>query len=283
MKCPDLELRVLISTENVTDRVQKAVDSRATSKVQAAQRRAVTAAIEKESSQATGLQSRMVELYHGASTGSTATRSIPTCAGDGPERGIAFFGGDPDNSASRATTGLRVLPHLRERPAGAAGALVPLERTGRRRRPGVRAGNPGSTGRGLTVAQLEYLRDISHPMRIQQQEHRLAALRAYATQGAEPARRAENGIFGIENNLKRQRAFLEVLKDPQFMAEKRKDERTAARVAKNPTIAASYAGAWDRVAAAQRVQARRSKEYLYTTTSHGTCGWPPSPTRSCST
>ncbi len=267
MKCPDLELRVLMSTENVTARVQKAVDAKATSKLQAAQRKAVTAAIEKESSQATGLQSRMVELYHGGEywlyryKKYTDVRLVMA-----PERGIAFFGGDPDNFCFprhdldyaffriyENEQPVRPEHWFRWSATGAQdGDLVFVP------------GNPGSTGRGLTVAQLEYLRDYSHPMRIQQQEHRLAALKAYAETGREPARRAENGIFGIENNLKRQRAFLEVLKDPAFMGQKRKDEAALrARVAKLPTTAAAYGGAWDRIAATDRLQARRSKEYIY--------------------
>src|SRR5205814_5561518 len=65
MKCPDLELRVLASMENVTDRVRSAVDTRATEQVQSDQRRIVRAAIEKESNQKTGLASRVVELYRG--------------------------------------------------------------------------------------------------------------------------------------------------------------------------------------------------------------------------
>jgi hypothetical protein len=64
LRCPDLELRVLQSIEDVTTRVQVAVDPRAPSKVQSGQRRAVTAAIEGVAGQ-NGLQSRVVELYHG--------------------------------------------------------------------------------------------------------------------------------------------------------------------------------------------------------------------------
>ncbi len=273
MKCPDLELRVLMSTENVTDRVQGAVDAKAPGSTQSAQRKAVTATIEKESSQSTGLRSRVVELYHGGEywlyryKKYTDVRLVMA-----PEQGIAFFGGDPDNFCFPRhdldfaffriyEDGKPVRPArwFRWSAAGPSdGELVFV------------SGSPGSTSRLRTVAQLEYLRDASHPIRIRQQEHRLAALRVYAARGPEQARQALDRIFGLENNLKRQRAFLEVLKDPTVMALKQKEEAALrARVAGDPRLAAECGDAWDRIAAAEREQMRRHREYLFRDLSRG--------------
>src|SRR5881396_3046397 len=64
-KCVDLELNVLMSIEDVTARVNGAVKSGTTSEQAANARKAVIAAIEKESKEKTGLRSDVVTLYQG--------------------------------------------------------------------------------------------------------------------------------------------------------------------------------------------------------------------------
>jgi hypothetical protein len=63
LKCPDLELNVLISTENVTARVQAAVPIGAPAAEALEVRKKAIAGIERESYAATGLRSDVVPLY----------------------------------------------------------------------------------------------------------------------------------------------------------------------------------------------------------------------------
>jgi hypothetical protein len=97
-KCLDLELNVLVSIENVTDRVNAAVTPGMTADEALAARRAVRAAIEKETSEKTGLRSDVVTLYQGAEyhlyqyKRYTDVRLVFA-----PEQQAAYFGGDPDN------------------------------------------------------------------------------------------------------------------------------------------------------------------------------------------
>src|SRR5262245_15709847 len=272
LKCPDLELRVLMSSEEVTARVQKAVDARATTDAQSAQRRAAIATIEKESNRATGLQSRVVELYRGGEfwlyryKKYTDVRLVMA-----PEEQAAFFGGDPDNFSFPRHDLDFAFFRIYEN-----GAPVRPTRWFRWSQTGAQenelvfvSGNPGSTSRQLTVAQLEYLRDGSYPVRIAQQEHRLEALKAYGAQSAEQARRARGSRLRHGNSVKRQRAFREVLKGPTLLAKKRADETTVrARVAKDPRTAFA-ARSWDRIATAQRDLMRRNREHLYADLSRG--------------
>jgi hypothetical protein len=65
MKSPDLEVNVLMSTENVTARVQGALQNAKTAEAQFAARRSIIAAIERESEKNTGLRSDVVTLYQG--------------------------------------------------------------------------------------------------------------------------------------------------------------------------------------------------------------------------
>src|SRR5262249_43507574 len=98
LKCPDLELNVLMSIADVTERVNAAVPPDTTPAQAFAARRAVMAAVEKESLDQTGLRSDVVTLYQGGQyhlyryKKYTAGRLVFA-----PEHGIAAFGGDTDN------------------------------------------------------------------------------------------------------------------------------------------------------------------------------------------
>jgi hypothetical protein len=267
MPCPDLELKVLWSTENVTAAVNAAIDPKAAVPAQNAQRKAALAKLEQEATQKSGLKTETVELYQGGEYwlyGYKTYKDVRlVCA---PEEQIAFFGGDPDNFTFPRynldfaffrvyENGQPLHPQdfISWSPDGSKeGDLVFV------------AGHPGRTNRRRTIAQYEYERDLERPLRIRLQEQRVATLRAYAAQGPEAARQASTGLRGLENNLKRERGFLELLSDPAFIAVKRATEqKLRARVAADPKLAASSGGAWDKIAAAEKVQRTRGRARQY--------------------
>src|SRR2546429_6957386 len=65
LKCPDLELNVLISIENVTARVESVLKPGMSDKDALDARKAEIAKTESESLKATGLRSDVIPLYHG--------------------------------------------------------------------------------------------------------------------------------------------------------------------------------------------------------------------------
>ena len=98
LKCPDLELNVLQSIADVTERVNAAVKPEMKPAEAFAARRAVMAAIEKESLDKTSLRSDVVTLFQGGKyhlyryKKYTDVRLVFA-----PEHAIASFGGDVDN------------------------------------------------------------------------------------------------------------------------------------------------------------------------------------------
>jgi len=98
LPCPDLELNVLVSIEDVTAKVQDAVKPGMNAAEAFAARRSVMGAIEKESLEKTGLRSDVVTLYQGGVyhlyryKKYTEVKLVMA-----PESGIAAFGGDVDN------------------------------------------------------------------------------------------------------------------------------------------------------------------------------------------
>src|SRR6266571_667243 len=98
VKCVDLELNVLMSIEDVTQRVNAAVTPGLSTEDAQRARRGVMNTIEKESLDKTGLRSDVVTLYQGAEYHLYRARKYTDVRlVFAPEVTIASFGGDPDN------------------------------------------------------------------------------------------------------------------------------------------------------------------------------------------
>jgi len=263
--CPDLELKVLMAIEDVSARVLGAVDSAASDSAQSLQRRVATARIEQEGSR-DGLKGEVVELYRGGEYRLYRYKTFKdvrlVCA---PEEQAAFFGGDLDNFCfPRHDLDFAFFRVYEDGQPYRPQHWFRWSRSGPREgEPVFVAGNPGTTKRLSTVAQLEHERALDLPLRIQLNEQRLAAWRAYEARGPEQARQARDRIRGLENNLKRQRGFLEVLSDPAVMKARRDAEADLRqRIAMNQAASAQALLTWERIAAAMKEQARRYKEYM---------------------
>ncbi len=261
IRCPDLELVVLDSIDDVTGRVQ-AVSARAKSDEERTKLlREETAKIEKEEGDRTGLRCNVVTLYKG---GVYAVyryrRHTDVRLVFAPEQQVAFYGGDPDNftyprwcldfSLFRVWEGGKPYrtPHwLRWSAAGPSeNDLVFV------------SGNPGSTGRLDTVAQMEYFRDVSYPRVLRLLAERLQALRAYAARDAEAERRSLDTIFGIENSLKAVTGYLKGLRAPEILDRKRREEDEFRKVAET-------AAAFDAIVASRRVLAEVTDRSVWAT------------------
>jgi Peptidase S46 len=257
LKCPDLELNVLVSMENVTSRVQAAAPAGANPAQALEARKKAIAAIEQESTTATSLRSDVVSLYQSSEywlyryKKYTDVRLVFA-----PEQQAAFFGGDPDNFTfpryDLDVALFRVYDNdapvasrdfLKWSAKGAAdGELVFV------------SGHPGSTDRLDTAAQLETERDLVYPISIAVINRRLAVLREYSAQGAEQARQAANTLFSLENALKAYTGEFQGLNDATLFEKKRTEERQfRAKIDANREWKAAYGGAWEAIEAAERI------------------------------
>jgi len=126
------------------------------------------------------------------------------------------------------------------------------------------SGNPGSTDRLLTYAQLEYQRDYRYPMILNYIEKRIQILRDYARKGPEQERRALVQIFGLENSKKALTGEYAGLQDPKLMAKRLKaEEEFRKRVNSNPEWKKAYGDAWSQIAKVTKKQASIAKERFY--------------------
>src|SRR6266404_2745139 len=84
--------------------------------------------------------------------------------------------------------------------------------------------HPGSTGRLRTMAQLEFLRDVDYPSRLETYQRRIALLQSFSDQSEENARIAKEEVFSYQNSFKAITGYLEGLQDKSAMASKQADE-----------------------------------------------------------
>lgn len=267
IKTPDLEVDVLVSTENVTDKVNKSVSSATGEKEQFKARKAAIAGIERESQQQTGFRSEVVTLYSGGEywlyryKEYTDIRIVFA-----PEQQAAFFGGDPDNFTypryDLDCAIFRIYENgkpihtdnfLKWNPKGAAdGDLVFV------------SGNPGRTARLHTVAQILFDRDAADPLYLQLLSRWISVLNDYSSHGPEQTREAASRIFFLQNSQKAVRGERDALMDKETMAKKEREEDDFRKlVLANPEWKTQYGGAWDAIAEAERKAASRVKTQTF--------------------
>jgi Peptidase S46 len=276
LRSPDLEINVLTSYEDVTRRVQSAVKPGATDKEANEQRKAEAAAIEKESTDKTGLRSEVVPLYSGGEywlyrfNKYTDIRLVFA-----PEEQIAFFGGDYDNftyprydldvAFFRVYENGRPLktPHYFKWSAnGAADGEFVLA-----------PGNPGSTNRLLTVAQLQYQRDVGNALQLQVWTSRRDALVRFGQNNSEAARQVNESRRSLDNSIKRLLGQQEGLMNPRMMAKKEAEEKALRdEIARTPVLQTNYGSAWDQIATAYRGLPQFAKRTAFTTISPSRLG-----------
>jgi hypothetical protein len=262
--CPGYEVNVLVSTDNVTARVLGAVKPGMSDKAASDARRAVMAQVEKECADRTGDRCDVIELYQGGEyVLYTYKKYTDVRLVFAPEQQIAFFGGDPDNfTFPRHDLDVSIFrAYEKGRPARPA-AYLPWSRTGAADDELVFvSGNPGTTARLDTMAQLASRRDLQLPVLLKAYKRRADVLRAFSAKSPENARRAKAGLFGLENSIKAYTGELEALSDKQAVARKEAAEKELRqKLAADPELARAVGDPWATIAEAQKRADARNLE-----------------------
>ncbi len=265
-KCPNLELNQLVGIEDVTDKINAGVKpGMSTAEIGAAQRSAMSQ-VEKDCSTGSGLRCDVVVFYSGQVYNLykykkyTDVRLVFA-----PEFDIAFFGGDPDNFTypryDLDITFFRVYEndkpahlenYLKWAPAGVKdGDLIFV------------SGHPGNTGRLLTMAQLEFLRDVQYPSALKTYARRIALLEEFSKQSEENARIAKEDLFGLQNAQKAITGYESGLLDKSIMDQKAADEAKLRASFKADAKNAGAADPWNEIAEAIKTQQQIFPDLIY--------------------
>ena len=259
LKVPGMELRVLYGIEDVTDKVTGAEKPGMSPAEAAGARQKVIAGLENETTETSGLRGVVVTLYSGGMYHlykyklHNDVRLVFA-----PEYLIAFFGGDPDNfTYPRYDLDITLFRIYENGQPFKSAHYIKWSTAGVREGDLVLcSGHPGSTGRLLTMGQLEFLRDTSYPFSIANLKRRQAYMRAYAAKGEEEARIANRNLFGIENSLKATIGYQSGLLDKALMEKKLREEQVLrAEVRKDANLEKVFGSAWDEIAEAEKAYA----------------------------
>ncbi len=276
LKTADLEVNMLVSFENVTERVQSAVKAGANDKDANAQRRAAISAIEKESTDKTGLKSDVISLYNGGEYWLYRNKKYTDVrVVFAPEEQIAFFGGDYDNfTFPRHDLDITFLRAYENNQPAKTPQYFKWSETGPSDEEFVIAsGYPGSTARLLTVSQLAYQRDFGNPLQKQVWTSQLNALENYSKLGTEQSRQASGTIRSRSNALKRLTGQQDGLTNPRMFAKKEAEEKALKEgLAKNAQLEKEYAPAWTQISDAYTALPAMSKRIAFSSLSPSRLG-----------
>src|SRR5437879_3140658 len=256
-KCPHLELNQLVGIEAVTSKVSTGVKPEMSAADAGQAQRAAMSRIEKDCSTSTGLRCDVVTFYSGEVYNLykykkyTDVRLVFA-----PEFDIAFFGGDPDNFTypryDLDITFFRVYEN---------GKPAHLDNYLHWSRSGVKdgelifvSGHPGNTGRLLTMAQIEFLRDLQYPMALKGYARRIALLEDFGKRSEENARIAKEDLFSLQNSQKATKGYQSGLVDKSIMDTKAADEANLRAAFKADPKNANGSDPWDEISQAMKLE-----------------------------
>jgi hypothetical protein len=267
VKAPDLELNVLVGIEDVTEKVNASVTKGLDDAAANVARRKAKAEIEKASMDASGLRSDVVTLYQGGKYALyTYKKYTDVRLVFAPEFAAAFFGGDPDNfEFPRWCLDVCFFrAYEDDKPARPKNFLTWSAEGSKEGDLTFVAGHPGRTSRLFTLANLEYLRDTGLPFILDVLHDRESFLQEYSKRGPEQARQAKEDLFGYQNSLKARLGGQKGLNDKALIDRKAAAEsELRSRIDADPAKKGAYAGAWDRIAGAQKAAAGILKPYNF--------------------
>ncbi len=262
LPCPDLELNVLMSIEDVTEKVNSVVNADMTTADAFSARRSAMATIEKESLDRTGYRSDVVTLYQGGMyhlyryKKYTEVKLVMA-----PESAVAAFGGDVDNfefprhsldfclfRAYEKGVPAKPAKYLKfAKTAPAAGDLVFV------------TGHPGTTNRLETLAKLIHRRDYFLPYNLARLRTYEAALMQFSASSPDNGSLATTDLHRVANARKAFTGQYNGLLNPAIIQTKNLQE---SNLLKSAEMEAMKDAPWKSIAVVQKNLASFEKEYL---------------------
>jgi hypothetical protein len=237
---PEVFVEQLIKVADVTDKIQAIIAMAKTDDERMTKTQEASAAITKEFTAKPGwenLRLQLVSYYSGAKFSMYGYKRYDDVRLVFiPELQLGFFGGDPDNFTypryNLDATFWRVYEN--GQPLDTRGNYFKFNTDGiKDGTPVFVIGNPGTTERYRTVAQLEYDRDYRYPGQTTFLKNRMHLLeKQYAKN---PNDELKNEIFSLSNSLKATQGALDGLNDPDLFARKVKMEQKIRTSAKGVT------------------------------------------------
>lgn len=251
-KVRELYVEQLVKILDVTNEVISAFESGNTPEEKIKNRTNKIKELEENYTKESGLNCQVVTFYNGGQYSLyfykryNDVRLVFT-----PEDQAGFFGGDPDNFTypryNLDCTFFRVYddngkplktPHYFKWSSKGAEVGEPI----------FVIGNPGTTNRLNTIAQLEYKRDIEYPQSLKTINKYIEVLEEFCNKNPEMRKYFSDQIFSLTNSQKVYIGMIKALNDPVLMARKKDFEKKfKSAIDINPKLKEKYANVWDEI------------------------------------
>jgi V8-like Glu-specific endopeptidase len=242
----------LVVIKDVTAEIQAAMDKGQTEAEKIKNRTNAKEAMVKKFKADTGLEGQVVTFYNGGKYslyGYKRYKDVRLVFA--PETEMGFFGGDPDNftyprydfdcSFFRVYDDSGKALHTDNFFKWSESGPKPDE-------PVFVVGNPGTTNRLQTVAQLEYFRDMSFPITVEMLDGIVKAYSQLIDENPSLKDSLQDQLFGFSNSWKAYNGILGGLRDEVMMQRKRDFEsQFKTKVWENPKLKDTYGNLWEKI------------------------------------
>jgi len=249
---PGLYVDQLVLIEDVTDEIQNAIDEGKTDEEKLEIEFNKITEIEERYAAETGLDVSITPLYFGGKYSLYGyKRYNDVRLVFAPETQAGSFGGDPDNFTyprySLDCSFYRVYDE--------EGNPLQTDNFLKWSENGIKAGeavfvvgNPGTTNRLRTVAQLEYFRDISYPRTLEMIDGLIESYKTIIKNSPERKAELQDRLFSFENSKKAYTGMLKGLRDPVLMQRKRDFEQNFKNAVKSDNnLNEKYGELWGKI------------------------------------
>lgn len=168
-----------------------------------------------------------------------------------PEDQAGFFGGDPDNFTypryNLDCTFFRIYDE-NGKPLKTPNYFKWSSKGAEVGEPIFVIGNPGTTNRLNTIAQLEYKRDIEYPQGLATINKYIDILEDFCSKNPVMKKYFDDQIFSLKNSQKVYDGMIKGLNDPVLMARKKDFEKNfKSSVESNPKLKEKYGNVWNEI------------------------------------
>ncbi|MEP0548491.1 MAG: S46 family peptidase [Rhodothermales bacterium] len=270
----DLYVEQLVEIVDVTAEVDAAATTMETDAERINARQEAIAAIEERlgaerGGEDAGLRAQVISLYNGGQYSAYIFRRYDDIQlVFAPEDQAGFFGGDPDNfTYPRYSLDFALFRALGEdgQPLDTEEFYFPWSENGSDTGDLVFViGNPGTTTRLQTVAQLEYRRDVQDPAILRLYSTRADVYEGFvaANPDAPETPELEDTYFSLSNARKSYTGRVEGLRDPYIIARRAAAERSFREAVENDAqLAAEYGALFDQIAQNRREAGQFGEEF----------------------
>ena len=261
---PGLFVDQLLLIRDVTDEVQDALKDIPSSEKLEEENKKINE-IEERESKATGLKVSVVPLYNGGRYSLYGyKRYNDVRLVFAPESQAGSFGGDYDNfTYPRYDLDCSFFRVYDENglPLKTEDFLKWSNEGIKEGEPVFVTGNPATTDRLNTVAQLEYKRDILYPRIISLLKNLIETYQALIERNPDYAEQLNNQLLNYQNSVKAYSGMLKGLQDPVLMQRKIDFENKFKKAVKdNPELNKKYGDVWDKISESRKIITQKTNK-----------------------